>query len=215
MDRTRRLCYWAKKKNYTETGAKYTLMEYFDYLKNSGETDTEKALGAAAKDYCTAAKIYFNYNAAGLEVSDAVDEVTAETLSSYLAARKGKLPDGVSIRGISAMLESDNTLRLYLGFKDNAPSDGLVCKIGKEAVDLKQRSDGAYYLALDTGVYSNHLQDTNDYSISDGTNTYTITMSVLTYARSCAGKADKAERDLGKAPGIGFASARDRTDGRE
>ena len=54
-------------------------------------------------------------------------------------------------------------------------------------------------MALDTGVYSNHLQDTNDYSISDGTNTYTITMSVLTYARSCAGKAEKEVSDLGKA----------------
>ena len=65
--------------------------------------------------------------------------------------------------------------------------------------ELKKRKDGSYYLALDTGVYSNHLQDTNDYSISDGTNTYTITMSVLTYARSCAGKAEKEVSDLGKA----------------
>ena len=71
--------------------------------------------------------------------------------------------------------------------------------IDGNSAELKKRKDGSYYLALDTGVYSNHLQDTNDYSISDGTNTYTISMSVLTYARSCAGKADKAESDLGKA----------------
>ena len=52
--------------------------------------------------------------------------------------------------------------------------------IDGNSAELKKRKDGSYYLALDTGVYSNHLQDTNDYSISDGTNTYTITMSVLT-----------------------------------
>ncbi len=71
--------------------------------------------------------------------------------------------------------------------------------IDGNSAELKKRKDGSYYLALDTGVYSNHLQDTNDYSISDGTNTYTITMSVLTYARSCAGKAEKEVSDLGKA----------------
>ena len=87
---------------------------------------------------------------------------------------------GVSIRGISAMLESDNTLRLYLGFKDVEPS-GLTYMIDGQSAELKTRSDGASYLALDAGVYSNHLQDTNLYSISDGTNTYTLTMSVLTY----------------------------------
>ena len=47
--------------------------------------------------------------------------------------------------------------------------------IDGNSAELKKRKDGSYYLALDTGVYSNHLQDTNDYSISDGTNTYTAT----------------------------------------
>ena len=76
---------------------------------------------------------------------------------------------------------------------------GFTYMIDGNSAELKKRKDGSYYLALDTGVYSNHLQDTNDYSISDGTNTYTITMSVLTYARSCAGKAEKEVSDLGKA----------------
>ena len=96
------------------------------------------------------------------------------------------------------MLESDNTLRLYLGFKDVEPSN-LTFQIDDETVDIKQRSDGAYYLALDTGVYSNHLQDSHIYSVSDGTNTYKITASVLTYARACANKAVEAESNLGKA----------------
>lgn len=65
------------------------------------------------------------------------------------------------------MLESDNTLRLYLGFKDVEPSR-FTYMIGGQSAELKTRSDGASYLALDAGVYSNHLQDTNLYSISDG-----------------------------------------------
>ena len=169
-----------------------------DWLAANGETDKEKALGTAAKDYCTAAQIYFNYHADDLAVSTAVDTVTEKTLSSYAASRSGTLPSGVSIRGISAMLESDNTLRLYLGFKDVEPSR-FTYMIGGQSAELKTRSDGASYLALDAGVYSNHLQDTNLYSISDGTNTYTLTMSVLTYARSCAIKSKEEESNLGKA----------------
>lgn len=184
--------------DYTDTGVQSTLMQYLDWLAANGETDKEKALGTAAKDYCTAAQIYFNYHADDLAVSSEVGSVTEEMLSSYASGRSGTLPSGVSIRGISAMLESDNTLRLYLGFKDVKPSS-FTYMIGGQSAELKTRSDGACYLALDTGVYSNHLQDTNFYSISDGTNTYTLTMSVLTYARSCAIKSEETVSNLGKA----------------
>ena len=171
--------------DYAETGVQYSLAEYLTWLENHAENGQERAVGAAAKDYCTAAQIYFDYNADGLSVSSAVNTVTAETMSEYASTRKGDLPEGVSIRGISAMLESNNTLRLYLGFNDVDPYS-FIYSIDGSKVDLKQRStDGAYYLALDYGVYSNHLQDKHTYSVSDGSKTYTITASVLTYARSC------------------------------
>lgn len=184
-------------KDYTETGVLYTMMQYFTWLETNG-TESEKSVGAAAKDYCAVTQIYFNYNAEGLEVSSALDAVTADTLSSYIAVREGSLPEGVSIRGITAMLESDNTLRLYLGFKGIDPSD-LEYMIDGKSAGLKTRSDGYCYLALSTGVYANHLQDIHSYSVSDGTRTYTIRASVLTYARSCAIKSKEAESNLGKA----------------
>ena len=78
--------------------------------------------------------------------------------------------------------------------------------IDGKTIQLNRRSDGMYYLALPYGVYSNVLQNTHTYSITcgtgdpDETNTYTITASVLTYARSCAIKdGSKTVNDLGKA----------------
>ena len=191
--------------DYTKTGAQYTLMTYYEWLEKEGRDAEEKAVGAAARDYCAAAQIYFKYHADGLKVSSAVDAVTEETLSSYIADREGTLPAGVSIAGISAMLESDNTLRLYFDFKDVEPSS-LKFAIDGTETKLKERSDGRRYIALDAGVYSDRLQDTHTYTVSDGTDSYTITASVLTYARSCAikeGKADEVEkteiiRNLGK-----------------
>ena len=84
------------------------------------------------------------------------------------------------------------------GIKGDDASGFTFCIGGKKA-DLRDRQDGMHYLALSQGVYSNHLQDPHTYSVSDGTNTYTITASVLTYARSCALKTEKKVSDLGKA----------------
>ena len=175
--------------DYSKNGVQYSLMQYFAWLEKNGTDDREKTVGAAAKDYCSAAAIYFKYNSDGLAVSSALDTVTADTLSSYVAGREGPLPGSVAVRGISAMLESDNTLRLYLGFQEVDPSN-FTFTIDDEAAKLHRRSDGAYYLALNDGVWSNRLQDVHAYSISDGESTYTITASVLTSARSCLIKTD-------------------------
>ena len=98
----------------------------------------------------------------------------------------------------TCLLESDNTVRLYLGFKNVDPGDFTVT-IDDSPAELQRRSDGMYYLALNNGVWSNHLQVAHEYAISDGDSTYTITASALTYARSCANKSDETTANLGKA----------------
>ena len=93
----------AKGDDYTETGVQSTLMTYMTWLAENGADDKEKALGAAAKDYCAAAQIYFGYYADGLSVSGAVGGVTEQILAVYAASPEGTLPDGVSVRGITAI----------------------------------------------------------------------------------------------------------------
>ena len=159
----------------------------------------EKAIGAAARDYCAAAQIYFGYNAEDVSVSGVVKAVNPKILNKFVSKRSDTpIPNGVSVKGISAMLESDNTLRLYYGFTGVDP-DKLTFEIDGDKAVLRRRDDGMRYLALGAGVYANHLQDVHEYSVSDGTNTYTITASVLTYARACAHKSDEKTSDLGKA----------------
>ena len=126
-----------------------------------------------------------------------MDAVTADTLSGYVAGRECTLPAGVSIRGFSAMLESDNTVRVYLGFKGVDPASLTFANDGNPA-ELHRRSDGLYYLAMDAGVWSNRLQDVHTCSVSDGGNTCTLSASALTYARSCVIRSDEKEINLGK-----------------
>ncbi len=96
------------------------------------------------------------------------------------------------------MLESDNTFRLYMGFIGVDPED-LLFSIDDIPIEVIMRSDGMFYLAMDTGVWSNRLQDAHEYTISDGENTYTVTASALTYTRSGAAKTNEKESNLGKA----------------
>ena len=85
-----------------------------------------------------------------------------------------------------------------LPVEDVEPSN-FTFKIDGTETALRQRSDGMYYLTLDGGVFSNRLHDPHTYSVSDGTDNYTISASVLTYARSCAIKKNENESRLGKA----------------
>ena len=184
----------------TSTSIEETLMRYLDWLADPDTEvpDNEKRLGATAKDYCTAAQIYFKYHADGMTVSDAVKDLSADTLSGYAAVRTGELPEGVSILGISGMLETDNTLRLYYSFDSADPAD-LTFRIDGSPAALRERQDGERYLSLNGGVWPERLQDAHTYSVSNGTNTYTFTASVLTYARACARETDQKVSDLGKA----------------
>ena len=114
--------------------------------------------------------------------------------------RQGGTPlEGLVIQGISAMLESDNTLRLYIDVSKVEEGD-FDTRIDGEIIPVGIRSDNKFYMASRTGVYSNRLQDEHIYSIAcNGSEAQTITMSVLTYARSCTRKSSKKESDLGKA----------------
>ncbi len=175
-------------------GFEMTLMTYLDWLASNGSTDDFKALGTAAADYCKAAQIYFDYNADGLTLSDNLDSVTASDLIGYCAVESGTLPTGVTMEGVSAMVEADNTLRVYLVISETAGDISYL--IDTDTTTLKTRTtDGATYLALDEGVYSNDLQTSHDYHIGD----YTLTASVLTYARLCILSDEENTQNLGKA----------------
>ena len=190
-------------KEHTENGVQSSLMKYYEWLSTDEEVpDQERAVGLAAKDYCTAAQIYFNYYADGLSVSSAVSEMSEELmeeLNGYAAKHGGTPLKGLVIQGISAMLEADNTLRLYTDIRglEAGPYEFTIDGIRNV---INMRSDNMIYVALRTGVYSNHLQDEHVYSLAcNGSAAQTITMSVLTYARACARKKNKKESDLGKA----------------
>ena len=168
--------------DYTEKGVDMSILRYVDYMIENG-SDTMKMLAQASKDYCYAAKQKF---AGGdCTISSAVNEVTLEILNDYAPVLSGTLPDGVTVDSISAMFESDNAFRLYLNFDESVNPEDLTFALdsSENTVSLQQRQDGKQYLTF-TGVTSTKLGENHTFIISDGSNTYQVTVSVLSYARA-------------------------------
>jgi len=111
---------------------------------------------------------------------------------------EGELPAGVSLKGITAMFESDNSLRLYLNF-DGVAASSFEYKVDGKTATLGH-SDNGDYLEV-ANVAAKRLGDKHVFSISDGTNTLTYTASVLTYARNSLliEDASEARKNLCKA----------------
>ena len=168
--------------DYTETGVPMTVLRYVNAMIEKG-SDSMKALAQAAKDYGYAAKQKFS--GGSCTISSAVAGVSAGDLNAYAAEISGALPAGVEIEFITAMFESDNAFRLYLRFADTVNVEGLQFWLddASHPLTLQTRSDGKQYLTF-TGVTSTKLGEAHTFYISDESDTCSIRVSVLTYARS-------------------------------
>ena len=188
--------------DYTETGVDYSLMTYCTkMLSSASSSDEMKALAQAAIDYGTAAQIYFDHKAEGLTVSDAVTAVTLNDLAGYKGVFEGTMPQGVTGRSLTALFESDNSLRIYFKYGNDADSAAYTYVIDGETVGIRERTSGSsiyYYLEV-SNVSADALGDLHSLSVADSAGTrYTIKVSVLTYARSSVANGTEARQNLGK-----------------
>lgn len=188
--------------DYTESGIDYSLMTYCTKTLASAKTsDTMKALAKAAIDYGTAAQIYFGYKADGLEVSDDVPAVTTAQLAPFKGIFEGSLPQGVTGRSLTALFRSDNSLRIYFTYAADADPASYTYTVDGKAAELNEKTSGSgmeYYLEV-SNVSADALGDLHSLAVADGSDTYTIHVSVMTYARACAVNGAEARKNLGKA----------------
>ena len=159
-----------------------------DYLKGRQENSTNeemKELARAAELYGTAAQVYFNYKIKEqlTEEDIAAMEEAADAISipdSCAEVRNGTLPDGVTKRTKTVMFESDNTLRQYY-YIDDESIGNYTFTLNDTDVEPKRAESGKYYVDQ-PNIASGLLSTKYTFSVSDGTNTFTITSSALGYA---------------------------------
>ena len=180
-------------RDYTESGIDYTLLRYLNGAIDNPSNGPEMiAVAEAAKDYCYAARNRFDGTTD--EVRDVVDAVTIEQVDEYASVREGELPDGVEVDGITVMVESDNSLRIYFKYDDEIDPNNFTYTVDGKTVSLQKSKNGGYYITA-TKIVARKLNVAHTFTISDGENTYSLKASVMTYVRSDLKKAIKDAAD--------------------
>ena len=169
-------------KDYTE-GFPYSAMTYAAQIQQNSNNGYMRALARALEDYGTAAQIYFKYgDYSALNISSAVQNVSSADLDPYAIRTDGEKPAGITKAQISVVFEADNSLRIYFTYSEGHDPGDYSYAIDGSPAQILRRGDGAYYITLQN-VAAQDLEIPHTFSVSDGTDTYTITTSVLGYAK--------------------------------
>lgn len=170
-----------------------------DYLKGIQAVSTDSKtieLVRAAELYGIAVQKNFNFHTDQLTPEDiaAVDDAAAAIAipASCEEQVTGNLPAGISRRTKTLMFESDNALRQYFYFSDS-DLDNYTFQINGAVVTPTRMTSGRYYIEQ-PNIASGQLSTVYTFSVSDGTDTYTIQSSALGYAYAGQGSTEDMQR---------------------
>ncbi|MBP3205545.1 MAG: hypothetical protein J6M66_09000 [Lachnospiraceae bacterium] len=184
--------------DYTGTGFSYSVFDYLDgRIANSSNTKMV-ALAKATKDYGIASQVYFNYNADGLAVSSNVTDLDKNILlNGYKATLEGSMPSGLTGMTMTLALDADCSYRVYYKFASGVDPRDYTYTLDNVTATVKQNSTG-YYLEV-TNIAAKNLDKIHTFTISNGSVTYSVKASALTYARYLCTQSAVEKQNLGKA----------------
>ena len=178
-----------------EDGYDYSLSTYAEKKISNGSASM-KRLAQALKDYGIAALRYIGSGTGGQTVSSAVMDLDVNAISIQETSTAGKKPEGIRASQ-NVVFDSDNALQV-----------AFLLPLGKEAKDYEFQKDRETVVPEaetdpDTGrkrvklvvpdIAPNDLNTLHTFSVSDGTNTFTVSTSVLGYAKR---KAENGSADM-------------------
>ncbi|MBO7650296.1 MAG: InlB B-repeat-containing protein [Lachnospiraceae bacterium] len=179
-------------------GMVYSAQTYAENKQETGSTPEMRNLAKALEDYGSATQIYFDHgDQTGLAVSGDVKSISLDELDPYAPVITGEKPEGLDKASISVAFDADNSMRIRYSFQKGVDPkkytytiDGVKTEIGEE--------NGNYYLYV-RNIAAPDLGKAHTFTISDGSKTYSITCSALTYARTSVQNGNEQRQDLGKA----------------
>ncbi len=119
----------------------YTVGDYLAAVDGDASQSAEmKALAGALSDYNACAELLFGTG------TPAAPSLGNMDLSSYKATLTGDLPAGVTLTGMTLLLESETTLRVYFKLADGAALPAVTV----DGTDVSPvAKDGQYYIAIE------------------------------------------------------------------
>ncbi len=162
----------------------YTVVKYAEYIiANSADFSEESvALAKALLNYGATAQIKFNYKTdelANASLADSgenvVADVDAATLADYAQQATAKI-DGVKFLGSTAVWETTTNIRLYFSVDSGAD---ITFTLGEKVLTPVQIEDICYVEIV--GIYAQEMDDTYVLTVSNGSDTQTVSYSVYSY----------------------------------
>lgn len=173
--------------NLADSGCSNSVLDYLDgRIANS--TDSKMvALARAAKNYGTAAQIYFGYNTELLTNADisalngAIGASSVPTsMAAYAVKTSGTLPSGITKNTSNVQFLADNSLYEYFYLASGAKASSYTFTVnGKKVTPLVENGRCAI---VASNIPSGRLSTAVTFTVSDGKNTYTLQASPLSYA---------------------------------
>ena len=147
----------------------YTVGDYLAAVDGDASQSAEmKALAEALSDYNACAELLFGTG------TPAVPSLGNMDLSSYKATLTGDLPAGVTLTGMTLLLESETTLRVYFKLADGAALPAVTV----DGTDVSPvAKDGQYYIAIEN-IAAPDLGVAHSIEIGD----CTVSASALSYS---------------------------------
>ena len=171
-------------------------MEYARQMKTTASTAAMRSLAQALEDYGTAAQNYFKNR--GDALRDEVLAVRAADLDAWTIRQEGQKPAGFREASVSVMFEADNSLRVYLRFDNGADLSRYSFQTDGTSTAARKKGEDSYYLSVED-IAADALDTTHSFTVTDGTDRYTINVSVLGYAKTAIERGSAAMADLGRA----------------
>lgn len=128
----------------------------------------------ATKVYCESARAYF----AGETV--ATVETNVDVSAYGITVEGAKLPVGIKGVKSNLILESGVELRIYFTFAEGANVQGVT--VNGKALTKKPGEENVYYASID-GITVLDFETAQTFVITDGVDTVTMGISVLSYAK--------------------------------
>ena len=151
-------------------------------------------------DYCRAAQMKFDYHVEELEDPSYVSDINPD--SAYKKTSSGIKPAGLNSVSLNVNFLDNNTLRVIFTLDTNSSNGYEFTLLDSEnnLVANEAKHIGKNRFALDAeNISAANLTKPFKYTISDGTNTYTVTASVMSYAIMAMRSNDPAMANLGRA----------------
>ena len=160
----------------------YSVMDYVAAANGSEVGEDLKDLVNRCAEYGTTAQIQFKYKAEGLTAPETAASVTINDLEYYAPVYRGELPEGITRNTSTLLLEADNTIRQYFYIGEGHEIGEYTFTQDGKAVMAKYDSEKDRYYLEETNIPAKRLDDVHTFTVTDGTTTYEIEFSALSYA---------------------------------